>query len=142
VTRCLRIGAALRTGGPGALVEFGAVELFAGVVTELLHRTTGGFPLGVLTCQAEDGRVLRVDFQNENLVACVDGVVATTAPDLINLIDADTGVVLQTVDVVPGQRLRVFGMPVGERWHTPDGLAMVGPRAFGLDVDPVRVGAP
>ena len=48
----------------------------------------------------------------------------------------------QTVDVVPGQRLRVFGMPVGERWHTPDGLAMVGPRAFGLDVDPVRVGAP
>jgi hypothetical protein len=139
LTRCLEIGAALRTGGPAALAEFGAVELFTGVVTELLHRTTGGFPRGVLTCEAEDGQMLRVDFQNENLVVGIDGKVAVTVPDLISLVDSETGAVLQTVDVVPGQRLQVLAMPVGERWHTPDGLALVGPRAFGLDVDPVRL---
>jgi uncharacterized protein len=145
LTRCLRIGRALRAASmaPSGLASFGAAELFTGVVVELLHRGTGGFPRGVLTLEAEDrpSRVMRVDFQNENLVAALDGVVAVTVPDLIVLIDADTGDVLQTVDVVAGQRVHVVGMPVGECWHTRDGLALVGPRAFGLDVDPVPVAA-
>lgn len=56
VSRCLAIGRALRGGGPAyeALAGFGAVVLFTGVVTELLHRTTGDFPRGVSlwACQA------------------------------------------------------------------------------------------
>lgn len=142
LTRCMRIGRVLRGshGSPDGLAEFGAARLFTGVVAELLHRTTGGFPRGVLSIEAsgDPTRVMRIDFQNENLVATEDGVVAVTVPDLINLIDADTGTVMQTVDVLVGQRVHVVAMPVGDTWHTPDGVALVGPRAFGLDVDAVR----
>jgi len=142
LTRCRRIGRALRGSGgsPEGLAEFGAVTLFTGVVAELLHRTTGGFPRGVLTIEGADepARVMRIDFQNENLVTTEDGVVAVTVPDLINLVDADTGTVMQTIDVLVGQRVHVVAMPVGDAWHTPDGVALVGPRAFGLDVDAVR----
>jgi DUF917 family protein len=28
--------------------------------------------------------------------------------------------------------------PCDERWHTPAGIELVGPRYFGYDVDPVR----
>lgn len=145
LSRCLAIGRALRADAPAAtaLAEFGAVALFTGVVTELLHRTTGGFPRGVLSIEGweDPDRVMRIDFQNENLVATEDGVVVVTVPDLICLVDVDTGTVLQTVDVVVGQHLDVVAMPVGDRWHTPDGIALTGPRAFGLHADPVRVPA-
>jgi len=148
-SRCVRLGRAACAEGPGAdamteaLAGHGAVALFTGMVAELLHRTTGGFPVGVLSIEACDdpSRVMRIDFQNENLVAAEDGVVRATVPDLINLIDTDTGTVMQTVDVVVGQRLRVVGMPVDERWHAQDAIGLVGPAAFGLDIRPVRVGS-
>jgi len=28
--------------------------------------------------------------------------------------------------------------PCNEKWQTPDGIALVGPRYFGYDTDPVR----
>jgi DUF917 family protein len=34
-------------------------------------------------------------------------------PDLISLVDVNTGTVLQTVDVVVGQHLEMVAMPVG-----------------------------
>jgi hypothetical protein len=146
LTRCIQIGRSLRVAGgsPDGLAEFGAVPLFTGVVAELLHRTTGGFPRGVLSIEALDDprRVMRIDFQNENLVATEDGVVAATVPDLINIIDVDTGTVMQTIDVLVGQRVHVVAMPVGGPWHTPEGIDLAGPRAFGLDVDAVAVRAP
>ncbi|GAA1379522.1 DUF917 domain-containing protein [Pseudonocardia kongjuensis] len=151
LTECVRIGRALRSapvvGDPAALLaETGGRLLFSGVVRELVHRTTDGFPRGVVSIESDPpadrrgARMMRVDFQNENLVASADGVVAVTVPDVIDLIDRDTGAVLQTVDVVVGQQVHVVALPVDERWHRPDGYALAGPRAFGLDVDPVRVG--
>lgn len=145
LSRCLRIGRALRESGLDPLAEFGGVPLMRGVVAELVQRSdpTGseGFPRGVLSVQSLDDprRVLRVDFQNENLVAAEDGVVRVTVPDLINVIDTDTGSVMQTVDLVVGQRVHVVAMPADPRWHTGEGIALAGPRAFGYDIEPVRV---
>ncbi|HEY1971546.1 MAG TPA: DUF917 domain-containing protein [Pseudonocardia sp.] len=151
VTGCVRRGRGMRAArdrlGPGAfadpeyLAAIGGRLLFTGVVAELLQRTSDGFPRGVLSIESasDPSQVLRVDFQNENLVAARDGVVAATVPDLINLVDADTGTVMQTVDLAVGQRVHLVVSPVDERWHTEPGISMVGPRAFGYDIDPVRV---
>lgn len=144
LSECVRIGRALRSaredGDPDALLaRTGGRLLFSGVVRELVHRATDGFPRGVVSVERGD-RMMRVDFQNENLVASEDGVVAVTVPDVIDLIDCDTGAVLQTVDVVVGQQVHVVALPVDPRWHHPAGYALAGPRAFGLDLDPVRVG--
>lgn len=153
LTGCIRIGRALRQCPPGSdhapLLELCSGRLLVtGVVSEIAQRTTDGFPRGVVSIEATEdvptgtaARMVRIDFQNENLVVAEDGVVAVTVPDLINLIDVDSGTVMQTVDVAVGQRVHVVAIPVDERWHTPEGIALVGPRAFGLDVDPVRVGS-
>lgn len=147
LTGCLRRGRDIRLARtrhgpdhPDFVAALGGVRLFTGVVAELVQRTGDGFALGVLSIEARDdpGRMLRVDFQNENLVAAEDGVVVVTVPDLINLVDLDTGTLMQTVDVAVGQRVHVLATPVDPRWHTEPGIALVGPRAFGYDIDPVR----
>lgn len=59
-----------------------------------VHRvTSGGFAKGQITFQglgpASKGKQLVVDFQNENLVARIDGLVVASVPDLICCLESD-----------------------------------------------------
>lgn len=143
LTRCAELGAALRAVEPGPAENYAAFLdlcdghiLFTGVVLEAVQSLDGGFAKGTLSLESSDReRSMRVDFQSENLVATEEGVPVVTVPDLINLIDVDTGTVLQSPDVVVGQHVHVLASPVDARWHTEEGLACVGPRAFGFDLD-------
>jgi len=40
----------------------------------------------------------------------------------------------------PRAAMRVVALPGDPRWHTPHAATLVGPRAFGFDIDPVSVG--
>ena len=81
------------------------------------------------------GSKLVIQFQNENLVAIRDGEVVCTVPDLISLLDIDTGLPITTEYLRYGYRVVVAGMPTDEKWRSPEGLKVVGPRYFGYDVD-------
>jgi uncharacterized protein len=145
---CVRIGAALgaSAAGPaeglaGFLSAVDGSVVFTGVAVEIVQHTTDGWPRGVLSLESEGGEHLRVDFQNENLVATLAGVVLASVPDLITLVDVDSASVVQTVDLAIGQELHVVAHPVDERWHSSDGIALVGPRIWGYETDPVRAPA-
>lgn len=150
LSRCAELGAALRAVEPGPAAHYrdfldghGGEIIFTGVVVELVQHVSDGFPKGTLSLESPDrGRSMRIDFQNENLVATEDGAVVVTVPDLINLVDVPSGIVLQTVDIAVGQLVHVFATQVDACWHTPEGLARVGPRAFGFDIDAVAIGGP
>lgn len=79
------------------------------------------------------GRHIALDFQNEHLVAAVDGRVVASVPDLICVLDADTGEPVTTEAIRYGFRVAVVAMPCNPRWRTPEGLALVGPHYFGYD---------
>jgi DUF917 family protein len=140
-----RIGDAVRhahetSGDPAGAVARagGGRRLFDGKVADVSRRTVSGFARGALRIEgsgADTGSVLEVHFQNENLVAWRDGVAVATVPDLIVLVDADTGQPITTEEVRYGNRVAVLGLPCDQRWRTPEGLAVVGPRAFGYDLD-------
>ncbi|WP_029138045.1 DUF917 domain-containing protein [Nakamurella lactea] len=149
VTFALEIGRrvnAIQQGKPGAYDEFltfcEAQILFTGKVLDIERHTTAGWARGTVTLEHLDdrSRVMRVDIQNENLIAFEDGVPLATVPDLITLMDIETGVPMTTESLGFGQRLHVIGMPAHPRWITPDGLALAGPRAFGYDLDYVPLG--
>ncbi len=149
LTRCAELGAALRATEPGPAANYreflrhceGRI-VFSGTVLEVVQHLDSGFAKGTLSLESADGiSSMRIDFQSENLVATHDGIPVVTVPDLINLIDLDTGLVLQSPDVIAGQQVHVVASPVDPRWHTAAGLARVGPRAFGIDLDCVRVPA-
>ncbi|WP_329236532.1 DUF917 domain-containing protein [Actinoallomurus sp. NBC_01490] len=77
----------------------------------------------------------------ENLVAYREGAVVASVPDLICVLESETGEPVTTEALRYGFRVDVVGAPCDPRWHAPGGLELVGPRYFGDDHDYVRVGA-
>jgi hypothetical protein len=110
-------------------------RLFAGKVTEVERRTTEGFLRGRAAIEAADHARLTLDFQNEWVVAWRDGEAIASTPELICVLDSDTGEAIGTEMVRYGQRVNVIVLPSPELFLTPRGLQQVGPRAFGYDLD-------
>ncbi|MGH7319809.1 MAG: DUF917 family protein, partial [Candidatus Rokuibacteriota bacterium] len=86
---------------------------------------------------AHAGAGYRIWVKNEHHVVWRDDRVIATSPDIIAVLDAETLTPLTTLgDVVPGRRVTVFATaPQDPAWLTPAGLALLGPRHFGLDFD-------
>jgi uncharacterized protein len=86
---------------------------------------------------ADGGRVLRLEIQNENLAAFEDGEVIASVPDLISVVDQQTGAAVATELLRYGQRVVVLAFACDPLWVTPRGLEVAGPRAFGYSFDHV-----
>jgi DUF917 family protein len=110
----------------------GGRELFSGKVVDVERATTTGFARGRARVDGPDGS-LTLLFQNEHLLAELDGRVLVTTPDLIMVLEHESGEPITTEGLRYGQRVRVLAAPSDERWHSPEALAMVGPAYFGYD---------
>ena len=82
---------------------------------------------------------MTVSFQNENLVAKLDGHIVASVPDLITILDADSGEAITTERLRYGNRTILLGLPCDGKWRTPAGVALGGPRHFGYDFDYVPI---
>ncbi len=117
-------------------------RLFRGKVVDVERKTDGMFVRGQAVVDGLDedkGSRMVIEFQNENLIALRDGEPVTTSPDLIMSLDMESGTPVTTEGLKYGARVVVVGMPCAPQWRTPEGLAVVGPRAFGYDVDYIPV---
>ena len=81
----------------------------------------------------------RVRFQNENLVLMCDGAVVASVPDLITILDGDTGAAITTENLRYGFRVDVIGIACKPIWRTPAGLALAGPSHWGYQIDYVPI---
>jgi uncharacterized protein len=83
------------------------------------------------------GQSCRIWVKNEHHVVWRDGRVVGTSPDILVVLDPATNRPLSTRgEVVPGREVVVFGAPpLDPEWHTPAGVALLGPRHFGFDFD-------
>lgn len=111
----------------------GGLELFAGKVVDVERATTKGFARGSARIEGADD-TLTLSFQNEHLIAQTQQRVLATTPDLIMVLDHDSGEPITTEALRYGQRVRVISAPSDPRWHSPEALAMVGPGYFGYDI--------
>ena len=72
---------------------FSGQDLDAGKVVDVRRTTSEGFARGHLDVEGTASwasRSLRLEFQNENLVATCDGTVLATVPDLICCLEASS----------------------------------------------------
>ncbi len=120
------------------LQEAGGQLLIKGKVTDVERRVVDGFVRGVISIEgiADDrNRRLTIDVQNEYLVATEDGQQHAMVPDLICIVDLETGRSIGTEEQQYGLRVAVLVLPSPALLTTPIALESVGPRAFGYDFD-------
>lgn len=149
VSLAVAIGRELRLhrgDGLAAIVALGSVcgarRLFTGKIVDVDRTTAAGFVRGrirITGIDEDSGGECEVEFQNENLIARSGGEVLAAVPDLISLVDAESGRPMTTEGVRFGIRAHVVGIPCSPLWWRPRALPLVEPRAFGYDLDPVRL---
>ena len=131
-----------RDGVETVLKVTGGFKIFSGKVSDIARRTETGFARGDVTIVGtgeDNGSTLKIQFQNEFLVANKDGELIAMVPDLITILDAETGEPITTESLRYGFRVVVISIPCDPKWRTKAGLDVVGPRYFGYDVDFVPI---
>ena len=115
----------------------GGIRIWTGKVRDVRRRTVGGFARGEVIIQGIDDfqADLRIDFQNEFLIARTGAETLAATPDLITILDAETAEPITTETMRYGFRVAVIAIPVDPYWRSPEGLEVVGPRWFGYDED-------
>ncbi len=122
----------------------GAQRLFTGKVVDVERATRAGFVRGRIRLSgfdADSGSEAEIEFQNENLIVRSEDTVLAAVPDLISLMESETGQPLTTEGIKYGIRAHVLGIPSSPLWWREEALPLVQPRAFGYDIDPVRLEA-
>jgi len=116
--------------------------LFKGKIIDVSRWNIGGFARGEVTIEGlEDYKNSKmiIKFQNENLVAIKDGNIIASVPDLITILESETFKPITTERLRYGLRVIVIGMPCDQKWRTPEGLKVVGPKYFGYDIEYIPI---
>jgi uncharacterized protein len=146
VSLAVRIGEAVAhaQGSPvdALIAEVNAFRLVSGKVSDVERRTTRGFVRGSVVVEGlgeDTGRLIRLELQNENLVALERGKLLASVPDLISVLDSETADAIVTERIRYGQRVTVIAFGCDPVWRTERGIEVAGPRAFGYDFEYVPV---
>jgi DUF917 family protein len=149
VSRALAVGRAIREAGAAgadpviaAARAVGGWVLFRGKVVKKVWENRDGYMFGMTALRGEGeetARRVEIWFQNENHVTWRDGQPWVHSPDLIMLMDAATGVPYTNADLAEGARVGVLGACADARLRTPEGLARLGPRHYGYDLDYIPI---
>ncbi len=143
LTRAMKIGQAIReaneageSGVHSVLNIVGGRRIISGKITDVERHTSGGFVKGTVTIQKlkhakapSEAAQVKVQFQNELLLAhkdeqkglCQENLLACT-PDLISILDHETGHPITTEQLRYGQRVDLIAYPCDPKWRTEKGI--------------------
>ncbi|WP_404354833.1 DUF917 domain-containing protein [Cytobacillus firmus] len=121
-------------------------RVFNGKIVDIQREFGGemnkGFSLGKVIMEGigdYKGQTAELDFQNEWLNLRVDSELKCVTPDLIAIVDIETGEPIRTDIMKYGYRGSIILISAHERMKTEKGLEAFGPRYFGYDFDYVPV---
>jgi len=80
------------------------------------------------------GKELKVWFKNENHVSWLDGKPYITSPDMLIVVDRDSGEPYVNSAIEEGYRVAVIGLHAIDKFQSPKGLKILGPRHFGFEI--------
>lgn len=111
-------------------------NVFSGNVSDVERRHNEGFTSGnVKVTQRNGTKTCLLNFQNEFLRAKIEDRTIATVPDLISVLDTETGKPILADEIQFGQRVDVVCIPAPELLTTEAALDVVGPKAFGFTED-------
>ena len=117
--------------------------LYSGKVIDKTTRIIGGYDIGeaVIEDFARQTPPLLVNIKNEYLLARQGDQVRASVPDLITIVDYETGTPINAERLRFGQRVAVFATGCPDFYRSPKALAVVAPKCFGFDIDYVPLEA-
>lgn len=128
-----------------ASAENGTI-VFKGKIVDVIRKTAAGFTRGdvfisdiISDTDSTTTRTLphscKLHFQNEYLSVEIDNEMIALVPNLISILDSETARAIGTEELKFGLRVSVITIPCNPLLTTEKALAVVGPRAFGMDID-------
>jgi len=151
LSRALRVGRAIRSAlgaradpAEAAARAAGGWCLYRGKVVKKVWEYRDGYLIGMTALRGEGpnaGTRAEIWFQDQNHVSWRDGRPWVLSPDLIMLMDADRGTPYTNAVLPEGASVAVLGASADARLRTPAGVARLGPRHYGYDLDYVPIEA-
>ena len=145
LTKCLEIGRSIRelreTGRDPVreiIKELDGWLLFEGEVSKKEWEDKEGYYWGTHTITGLDdfkGAEFKIWFKNENHVSWFNGKPYVTSPDMLVVVNRETGEPLANFDIAEGQHVAVIGLRAVEQFRSPKGIDILGPRHFGYEID-------
>lgn len=145
ISRCLEVGAFIRKCREGQqnvvdslAKEVGGWVLFKGTVSAKEPEDRDGYYWGTHTLNGVDefsGQTFKIWFKNENHISWKDDKPFVTSPDLITVVDLETGEPITNTVLKVTDRVGVIGTKAKDIMRTSKGVAVFGPRHFGFDFD-------
>lgn len=118
----------------GSGVHGPARRIARGRITDLDRQVRGGFNIGQATIETDIGEPVIIEFRNENLLARQGKRVLAIVPDLVCIVDSETGTPITTEELRYGLRVTVLGIGAPGLFTTAKALSIVGPAGFGIDL--------
>ena len=118
--------------------EMNGKKILTGKVIDIERIVSSGFTrarVKLVGLGDDAGRELSIDIQNENLIATENGECLVMVPDLICMVDSETGRPIGTEEQRYGLRVTVIAAPAHHLLKTELALKSLGPRAFGYKFD-------
>jgi len=145
LTKCLEIGRSIRelreTGRDPVreiIKELDGWLLFEGEVSKKEWEDKEGYYWGTHTITGLDdfkGAEFKIWFKNENHVSWFNGKPYVTSPDMLVVVNRETGEPFGNFDIAEGQHVAVIGLRAVEQFRSPKGIDILGPRHFGYEID-------
>lgn len=102
----------------------------SGSIVDINQSIKAGFLTGTVTIQDLNKLPWKIHFQNEYLFVDYEGSNIAATPDIIALLDSETGAPITSESLAFGIRVDILILKSPEIWYSPAGLAIVGPKAF------------
>lgn len=106
----------------------------SGKIIDIDRVISEGFLNGTVLIQ-DQGIKMELTFQNEYLIAKYNEKIVATTPDILMLLEQDTGSPITSESLQFGLKVNLIAIPAPDIWTTPAGLSLVGPHYFGYDID-------
>jgi len=145
LSRCLEIGRMIRAARESArdpvdkIVEaLNGWLLFRGKVTGKDWEDREGYYWGTHTITGTgdfSGHEFKIWFKNENHISWFDDKPYVTSPDMLIVVDAETGEPYSNAQIEVGHQVAVVGLRAVEQFRSQKGINILGPRHFGFDID-------
>lgn len=145
LTKCLKIGRSireLREAGRDPVREIiKALDgwlLFEGEVSKKECEDKEGYYWGTHTITGQDDfkqAEFKIWFKNENHVSWLNGKPYVASPDMLIVVNRETGEPLANFDIAEGQHVAVIGLRAVGQFRSRKGIDILGPRHFGYEID-------